>query len=602
MHLHTVTTVRARRKATRLIGAAAMAALLLSATGSTSAGASALTGPAGQTLTTNPGTHLRPGVTPKVHTGPQAHAALATPHLTYYGGPVVSHMKSVDVIYGTGSFAPYIGSYVAQFTSQYLGSGVMDWLNLYNTPSSGGTGQTIGRGTYAGTYSISPAAGNTGAVIQDTQVQAELTAQINAGHLPTPDADTSYALFFPHGEQICMGTSCSGVAGGFCAYHGTLTVNGVTTTYQVMPDNQVGSGLEFGCGSGTLQQNETSTLSHELVETITDPDVGFATVLGPPLGWYDNANGEIGDICNGGHATFVGSDGVTYTSQKQWSNAAAACILAPSAAPSITSPAAVVVARGASLTFTVATAGFPIPTVTESGALPSGITFSGLSLSGSSLVPGVYPITFTAHSSIAPDATQAFSLTVSPPTPATVSITNLPAVAYLGGGFTPTVVTSGDGSTSVTTSSPTVCTVSGGVVSDVGLGTCALVSHATATGNFAAATGATQTYQVDGFTITTSSLPTATRGSSYGPVPLTAAGAGVSTSPNVTTLKWGKVSLPKGLKVSATGVLSGTPSTKSAAGPTSVTVKVTETVTTLSGSHKIRTKTTIQAVIPLTLT
>ena len=391
------------------------------------------------------------------------------------------------------------------------------------------------------------------------------------------------------------------MAGGFCAYHGTLTANGVTTTYQVMPDNQVGSGIDVGCGSGTLQQNETSALSHELVETITDPDVGFAKVLAPPLGWYDVNNGEIGDICNGRHATFVGSDAVTYTSQKQWGNSAAACILAPNAAPSITSPAGIVVARGASLNFAVTTAGFPIPTVTESGALPSGITFSALSLSGASVAPGVYPITFKAHSSIAPDATQAFTLTVSPPTPATVSITNLPALAYLGGGFTPTVVTSGDGATSVTSSSPAVCTVSSGVVSDVGLGTCALVAHATATGNFAAATGATQSYQVDGFTLTSSSLPNATRGSSYGPVPLTEAGAGLSVSPNVTTVIWGKVTLPTGLKVSPTGVLSGTPSTKLAAGPTSVTVKVTETVTTLNGSHKIRTKTTIQATIALTL-
>ena len=598
MHLHTARMVRARRRPTSLLGAAAIAALLMAgATASVPAGATALSGSAGQTLTTNPGTHLRPGVTPKVHTGPLPHAATRAPHLTYYGGPVVSHLKSVDVLYGTGSFAPNIGSFVAQFTTQYLGSGVIDWLHEYNTPSSGGTGQTIGRGTYTGTYSITPAPGDTGAVIQDTQVQAELAAQITAGHLPAPDANTSYALFFPHGEQICMGTTCSGVAGGFCAYHGTLTVNGVTTTYQVMPDNQVGSGLDTGCGSGTLQQNETSTLSRELVETITDPDVGFATVLGPPLGWYDATYGEIGDICNGAHATFVGSDAVTYTSQQQWSDTAAACILAPSAAPSITSPASVVVAVGASLTFSVTTAGFPIPTVTESGALPSGITFSARSLSGSSVAPGAYPISFTAHNSAGPDATQSFTLTVSPPTPATVSITNLPAGAYLGGGFTPTVVTSGDGATSVISSSPAVCTVSSGVVSDVGLGTCALVAHATATANFAAATGATQTYQVDGFTITTSSLPGATRGVPYGPVTLTEAGAGVSVSPNVTTVKWGKVTLPKGLKVSATGVLSGTPSTKLAAGPSSVTVKVTET--TFSGSRKIKTKTTIQATIPL---
>jgi hypothetical protein len=62
-------------------------------------------------------------------------------------------------------------------------------------------------------------------------------------------------------------------------------------------------------------------------------------------------------------------------------------------------------------------------------------------------------------------------------------------------------------------------------------------------------------------------------------------------------LKWKKVTLPKGLKLSSTGVLSGTPSAKLAA-PSSVTVKVTETVTTLNGKKKVKTPTTVQATIP----
>ena len=38
-----------------------------------------------------------------------------------------------------------------------------------------------------------------------------------------------------------------------------------------------------------------------------------------------------------------------------------------------------------------------------------------------------------------------------------------------------------------------------------------------------------------------------------------------------------------------------------AAGPSSVTVKVTETVTTLKGTKKVETKTTARATIPLTI-
>ena len=82
---------------------------------------------------------------------------------------------------------------------------------------------------------------------------------------------------------------------------------------------------------------------------------------------------------------------------------------------------------------------------------------------------------------------------------------------------------------------------------------------------------------------------------------LQAANLGTSTSPYTTTLKWKKVTLPKGLKLSSAGVLSGTPSTKLVAGPSSVTVQVTETVTTLNGKKNVKTKTTVGATIPLTI-
>jgi hypothetical protein len=104
------------------------------------------------------------------------------------------------------------------------------------------------------------------------------------------------------------------------------------------------------------------------------------------------------------------------------------------------------------------------------------------------------------------------------------------------------------------------------------------------------------------FRITTTAFPSATPGSPYGPVDLQAAGEETSTSPFATTLKWKKIALPRGLKLSSTGVLSGTPSAKLAAGPSSVTVQVTETVTTLNGKTKVKTKTMVQATIPLTIT
>ena len=106
------------------------------------------------------------------------------------------------------------------------------------------------------------------------------------------------------------------------------------------------------------------------------------------------------------------------------------------------------------------------------------------------------------------------------------------------------------------------------------------------------------TISTSDFYIATASLPPAAPGTPYGPVTLQVANEGTSTSPYATTLKWKKVTLPKGLKLSSAGVLSGTPTAKLAA-PTSVTVQATETVTTLNGTKKVKTKTTVQATIPM---
>jgi hypothetical protein len=112
------------------------------------------------------------------------------------------------------------------------------------------------------------------------------------------------------------------------------------------------------------------------------------------------------------------------------------------------------------------------------------------------------------------------------------------------------------------------------------------------------------TWTILSFGIATTSLPNATPKTPYGPdgpVTLQAAGLGVSAPGYTTTLKWKKVTLPKGMKLSSAGVLTGTPNKNLAAGPSSVTVKVTETVTTLNGKKKVKTNTTVQATIPLTI-
>ncbi len=253
--------------------------------------------------------------------------ACGTPHLIEYGGPVISNVKLIMVVYGTGTYASYVSTdtapSMASYYSQLPTSSYMDWLNEYNTGS-----QKIGRGTYAGKFTITPSAANNGTSITDAQVQAELNAQINGGHLPVPDANTIFMVHFRAGQTIANGgNSCQ--AGGFCAYHGSAINGSYEYCYAVLPDFH-SSLCASGCGSSSEYNNVCSTASHEVIEAITDPLVADATAFASPLGWYwystDTCQGEIADICNQNQATFTGTDGRSYSVQKSWSNAAAACI------------------------------------------------------------------------------------------------------------------------------------------------------------------------------------------------------------------------------------------------------------------------------------
>jgi hypothetical protein len=363
-------------------------------------------------VTLQPLRHGVPWRDPNTTGGIIGFAAPAGAHLTYFGGPIISNVQVIQVLYGSGSYnaqvagssSPTMGNFFADITS----TGLISLLQQYNTPVSGGTGQTFGNGTFAGLFQIVPAAGNNGSTITDAQIQSELLAQINAGHLPAPVLDslgnpnTLYMIYFPPGKTISQGGSNSCQAGGFCAYHGTTssTLNSKHVLYGVLPDMQAGSGCSTGCGTSTVFGNYTSVTSHELVEAMTDADVGIATTFAAPLAWYDMTNGEIGDICNGQQGSYT-ANGTTYTIQLEFSNSANNCVNFPV----VSGPNFSLSASPSSLTVTQGSSGSSTITVTPSGgftgsvslstsALPSGVTASF----GTNPTTGTSVVTFTASS------------------------------------------------------------------------------------------------------------------------------------------------------------------------------------------------------------
>jgi hypothetical protein len=142
-----------------------------------------------------------------------------------------------------------------------------------------------------------------GVTLQDADVQKMLSDAIAAGAVPSSDANTLYVMFFPAGVTIQMGSDAS--CSTFCGYHDNFS--GVR--YAVLPYPSCD-----GCTGGmSVQDALTSVTSHEIDEAVTDPE--------PGSGWYDQTNGEIGDIC----AWQTKRDG-PYNAQLEWSNSHNACI------------------------------------------------------------------------------------------------------------------------------------------------------------------------------------------------------------------------------------------------------------------------------------
>ncbi|NNN04440.1 MAG: hypothetical protein HKL90_00930 [Elusimicrobia bacterium] len=253
--------------------------------------------------------------------------AEAVNDVLYYGGPVISNAKVYAVFWGPNVDAQ-TQSQVGPFFSNILGSTYMDWLSEYATNVKAvdgrpGTNQTIGRGTFAGSVTITPANASTN--LTDAMIQSELDAQIAAGKLAKPDANSLYMIFFPAGVSISLGSGSTG--GGscsdFCAYHEGFKSprDGSSIYYGVMPTC---GGV--GCGAGF--DGLSSTTSHELIEAVTDPFPTDGSNPSYPQAWNDNQGNEVADLCVGGSSTVTGS-GLTSTVQWIWSNTLGACNQGP---------------------------------------------------------------------------------------------------------------------------------------------------------------------------------------------------------------------------------------------------------------------------------
>ena len=206
--------------------------------------------------------------------------------------------------------------------------------------------------------------------VTDLGVQRQLVSYIKAHSLPT-GIGHEYVVFFPPGMESCFAETgpeaaiCSGKY--YCGYHGSLEAGTAKEVeYANEPDNadpQYGLGClpEEGLKAGYATIDSTS---HEVSESVTDPEVGSEIAGKERLSWYDKNRlyvepleeefeyGEIGDMCayeyrQGDEALEYLSEngafdsngtpnqtinGHQYLLQLEWDNAHSTCSLSAEAA------------------------------------------------------------------------------------------------------------------------------------------------------------------------------------------------------------------------------------------------------------------------------
>ena len=233
---------------------------------------------------------------------PEAAAAApaAAPKLTYRGGPLLANVEVFTIFWGSAwqGAQSVLATKVNQFFDYVLTSPLIDQMDEYSVPA-----YKIGHGKRTGTLTVTTPAPHRS--VSDATLQKILSNLIATNSaLPKPGPNALYFIYAPPGVRVVQGGSASCQA--FCGYHNDI---GGTTFYAVMPFPGCA-----GCLGGLSSADAlTSTSSHELCEAITDAV--------PGQGWYDDANGEIGDICAWKTKTLGG-----YAVQLEWSNKAGQCV------------------------------------------------------------------------------------------------------------------------------------------------------------------------------------------------------------------------------------------------------------------------------------
>ena len=215
----------------------------------------------------------------------------ATPHMTFHGGKVLPAPRYFNLYWGFyWQDHPDQVQWFDQFTAAVAPSKELaSQVTEYSV-----NGQQLGAGSFGGSAVIVP---NPAPTITTSILSDFIENQIIAGKAPQPDAHNVYTVFLAPGVKIQGEDRAVG-------YHGPNYYG----LHEIM--------IHFDSYVLDVASRDVAavTYSHEMAETMTDPDLDA---------WYDDSrpDGEVGDVCEG-HLSIAGG----YTIQQEWSNVASSCM------------------------------------------------------------------------------------------------------------------------------------------------------------------------------------------------------------------------------------------------------------------------------------
>jgi hypothetical protein len=247
--------------------------------------------------------------------------------MQYNGGPVEAGGSHNYLIFWEPTGSTVASNYNAtlqQFFGDIGGSSLYGVAAQYYQTVNGANQNIANSATLGGAWTDTTAYPS--GSLQDSQVQSEVAKAIQTNGWPTGNGN-EYFVYLSKGESECMGTTCS--FSTFCAYHGTFSSGTATVLYAAMPyagTDLSGCGIQTGGGTpnGADTDAEISIASHELMETVTDPQLNA---------WFDATGAEIGDKCayTYGATNADGSDitinSHAYIVQEEFSNSNLGCAI-----------------------------------------------------------------------------------------------------------------------------------------------------------------------------------------------------------------------------------------------------------------------------------